>query len=88
MCWALSWSEGVLTACPELGFSQDEDGEAARRHVQGLRQEVLPQVPAPHIEQQVPNGVAVPRRALNSGTATGRSVPAPSQDPQELACLR
>ena len=30
---------GVLRACPELGLGQDEDGGAARCHVQGLRQE-------------------------------------------------
>ena len=68
---------GVLRACPGLGLGQDEDGGAARCHVQGLRQEALPQVPAPDVEPQVPHGMHVPRGALNSGTARGRGAPAP-----------
>ena len=33
---------GVLRACPGLGLSQEEEGGAARCHVQGLRKEALP----------------------------------------------
>ena len=68
---------GVLKACPGLGRGQDEDGGAARCHVQGLRQEALPQVPAADVEPQVSHGVHVLRGALNSGTARGRGAPAP-----------
>ena len=68
---------GVLGACPGLGLSQDEEGGAARCHVQGLRQEALPEVPAPDVEPQVPYGVHVLRGALNSGTARGWGAPAP-----------
>ena len=67
---------GVLRACQGLGLGQDQDGRAARCHVQGLRQEALPQVPAPDVEPQVPDGVHVPQGALNSGTARGWGAPA------------
>ena len=48
----------------------------ARRHVQGVRQEALPQVPAPDVEPQVSHGVHVLRGALNSGTVRGQGAPA------------
>ena len=69
---------GVLGAYPGLGLSRDEEGGAARCHVQGLRQEALPEVPAPDVEPKVPHGVHVLRGALNSGTARGRGALAPS----------
>ena len=68
---------GVLGACPGLGLSQDEEGRAARCHVQGLRQEALPEVPAPDVEPQVPHSVHVLRGALNSGIAREWGAPAP-----------
>ena len=76
---------GVLKACPGLGLSQDEEGRAARCHVQGLCQEALTQVSAPDIEPQVPHGVDVLRCALNFGTARGRSFPALIPAPLEWA---
>ena len=76
---------GVLRARPGLGLGQDEDGGAGRRHVQGLRQEALPQVPAPDVEPQVPHGVHFLRGALNSGMARGRGAPAPRLAPREWA---